>query len=665
MVIKIWNTIETRLSQMKKLIVITTIILLNLVCRAQLPPGVYTSTNKKAIAAFESAMKYYQSNNDEKAREEALRAIEKDANFAEPHLLIAEIYQSKKQTQEAINEYVKAITINPGYNLSNFYNIAMLEISIGKYEDAKKDFERFLKKPNINPDSKETAERNLDNCNFAIEAMKHPVPFNPKNMGEAINSNLDEYFPAITADDQTFIYTRNNRNEQVALQEDFLVSKKVNGEWSPAVLIGNGINTSGNEGAPALSADGELLFFVACQDSPDGSYTGGRKGFGSCDIFYSQKVGNAWSKPYNLGPNINTKNFESQPSFSADGKTLYFVSNRAGGFGGADIYFSTLREDGSWGIPVNIGNKINTPGKEESVFIHPDGKTLYFSSNGHVGMGGLDIYMSRKDEKGNWGAPVNLGYPINTFVDDNSLLINGNGDIAYFASNRPGGIGGLDMYQFELYEAARPSKINYVKGKVFDAKTKVPLGAHFELIDLETSKTMIISDANSGNGEFLVTLPIDKNYALNVSQPGYLFYSENFSLKGLSDNSKPYTLDIPLQPIDTGNVVELKNIFFETAKFDLKPESKAELNKLVSFLVLNKTMRIELSGHTDNVGDKKSNQLLSQNRAKSVYDYLILNGIDAKRLSFKGYGDTRPKVKNDSDSNRALNRRTEFKVIGK
>ncbi len=665
MVIKIWNTIETRLSQMKKLIVITTILLLNLVCRAQLPPGVYTSTNKKAISAFESAMKYYQSNNDEKAREEALRAIEKDANFAEPHLLIAEIYQSKKQTQEAINEYVKAITINPGYNLSNFYNIAMLEISIGKYEDAKKDFERFLKKPNINPDSKETAERNLDNCNFAIEAMKHPVPFNPKNMGEAINSNLDEYFPAITADDQTFIYTRNNRNEQVALQEDFLVSKKVNGVWSPSVLIGNGINTSGNEGAPALSADGELLFFVACQDSPDGSYTGGRKGFGSCDIFYSQKVGNAWSKPYNLGPNINTKNFESQPSFSADGKTLYFVSNRAGGFGGADIYFSTLREDGSWGIPVNIGNKINTPGKEESVFIHPDGKTLYFSSNGHVGMGGLDIYMSRKDEKGNWGAPVNLGYPINTFVDDNSLLINGNGDIAYFASNRPGGIGGLDMYQFELYEAARPSKINYVKGKVFDAKTKVPLGAHFELIDLETSKTMIISDANSGNGEFLVTLPIDKNYALNVSQPGYLFYSENFSLKGLSDNSKPYTLDIPLQPIDTGNVVELKNIFFETAKFDLKPESKAELNKLVSFLILNKTMRIELSGHTDNVGDKKSNQLLSQNRAKSVYDYLILNGIDAKRLSFKGYGDTRPKVKNDSDSNRALNRRTEFKVIGK
>ncbi len=651
--------------QMKKLFILYTFLIIGLVGNAQLPPGVYTSTNKKAISAFESAVKYYQSGNDAKAKEEALKAIEKDANFVEPHLLLAEIYQTKKQIQDAIDEYEKAIRINPTFNMNNFLNKANLEISIGKYEDAKYDFERFLKKPHINPDSQESAERNLDNCNFAIEAMKHPVPFNPKNMGEAINSPLDEYFPAITTDDQTFLYTRNNRTEQIPLQEDFLVSHKVNGAWAPATLIGSGINTSGNEGAPAISADGEILFFVACQDGPDGSYAGGRKGYGSCDIFYSQKVGNAWSKPYNLGPNINTKNFESQPSFSADGKTLYFVSNRPGGFGRGDIYYSTLRDDGSWGIPVNIGNKINTVGEEESVFIHPDGKTLYFSSNGHIGMGGLDIYVSRKDDKGEWGTPVNLGYPINTYGDENSLLVNGRGDLAYFASNRAGGFGGLDLYQFELYDAVRPGKISYVKGKVFDAKTKAPLGAHFELIDLESSKTIITSDANSGNGEFLVTLPVNKNYALNVSQAGYLFYSENFSLKEITDNTKPFTLDIPLQPIDTGNVVELKNIFFETAKFDLKPESKVELDKLVSFLNLNKAIRIELSGHTDNVGDKKMNQILSQNRAKSVYDYLVANGIDVKRLTYKGYGDTKPKVKNDSDENRALNRRTEFKVIGK
>jgi outer membrane protein OmpA-like peptidoglycan-associated protein len=245
------------------------------------------------------------------------------------------------------------------------------------------------------------------------------------------------------------------------------------------------------------------------------------------------------------------------------------------------------------------------------------------------------------------------------------LLVGASGDIAYFASSRQGGFGGLDMYQFNLYEAVRPGKITYVKGKVYDAKTKQPLGAHFELIDLATEKSVIESDANSGNGEFLVTLPVDKNYALNVTQPGYLFYSENFSLKQLADNTKPYLMDVPLQPIDTGSVVELKNVFFETAKFDLRPESKVELNKLVSFLNLNKTLRIELGGHTDNVGDKKMNQLLSQNRAKAVYDYLITNGIDVKRLGYKGYGDSKPKVNNDSDEHRQMNRRTEFKVIGK
>jgi outer membrane protein OmpA-like peptidoglycan-associated protein len=333
--------------------------------------------------------------------------------------------------------------------------------------------------------------------------------------------------------------------------------------------------------------------------------------------------------------------------------------------GGGDIWYSTLKTDGSWGAPVNIGNKINTRGEEESVFIHPDGKTLYFSSNGHVGMGGLDIYVVRKNADGVWGTPVNLGYPINTYGDENSLLVNGAGSLAYFASDRPGGFGGLDLYQFELYDAARPDKITYMKGKVYDAKTKKPLGAHFELIDLATAKQVMTSDANSGNGEFLVTLPVDKNYALNVSQSGYLFYSENFSLKELTDKTKPFLMDVPLQSIDTGSVVELKNIFFETAKFDLKPESKVELNKLVTFLTLNKTMRIELSGHTDNVGDKKMNLTLSENRSKSVYDYLIANGIDAKRLSYRGYGDTLPKVKNDSDENRAINRRTEFKVIGK
>ena len=635
-------------------------------CKAQLPPGEYTSVNKKAISAFESALKFYDARQDAKAIEELNKAIERDPNFIEPHFLLAQIYTESHKTQQAIDEYVKALQINPKFDKKTFFNLANLEVSIGKYVEAKKDYEAYLKYPTLNPDAKELAERQLANCNFAIEAMKSPVLFEPKNMGDAINSGLDEYFPAVTADEQTFLYTRNNRNEAKPLQEDFLISKKKEGVWQTSVLIGNGINTEGNEGAPSFSADGQLLFFVACQDNAAGMYAGGRKGYGSCDIFYSEKVGENWSKPYNAGGTINSNQYETQPSFSADGRSLYFVSARPGGYGETDIYVSTLRTDGSWGAPKNLGPKINTPGKEESVFIHPDGKTLYFGSNGHVGMGELDLYVTRMNDKGEWGEPVNLGYPINSYGDDNSILVGASGDVAYLASNRAGGKGGLDLYEFALYEGARPGKVTYAKGKVFDARTNAPLGAHFELIDLETGKSVVESDANSGNGEFLVSLPVSKNYALNVSQPGYLFYSENFSLKELADKSKPYLMEVPMQPIDTGNVIELKNVFFETAKYDLKPESKAELNKLATFLTLNKTMRGELSGHTDNVGDKKMNMTLSANRAKAVYDYLTTEGkIDPKRLTYKGFGDTKPKVKNDSDANRAINRRTEFKVTGK
>ncbi|HEX8515604.1 MAG TPA: OmpA family protein, partial [Bacteroidia bacterium] len=647
---------------MKKFLFLSSLLFVLCTCKAQLPPGEYSSKNKKAISHFESAIKSFQSGKDDDAVKELEKAIEKDPAFIEPHLLYGEILYTQHKIEKAIDEYAKAISINPTFNLSSFYNIATLELAIGRYEDAKKDYERFLKKSYVHPDSRKTAEMGIANCDFAIAAMKNPVAFKPLNMGKGINTALDEYFPAVTADDQTFLYTRNNRTEKVDRQEDFLISKKENAVWQPAALIGFGINTEGNEGAPSLSADGQLLFFAACQEKADGTYAGGRKGFGSCDIFYAEKTGDKWGRPYNLGQSINSNQYETQPSFSADGRSLYFVSKRQGGLGETDIYVSVLSPDNIWGAPKNLGPVINTPGKEESVYIHPDGKTLYFGSNGHLGMGGLDLYVSRKNDKGEWSAPVNLGYPINTYGDENSILVGPSGDVAYFASTRPGGEGGLDLYMFDLYEGARPGKITYIKGKVYDIRSKAPLAAHFELIDLETSKIVIESDANSGNGEFLVTLPVDKNYALNVSMPGYLFYSENFALKELADKNKPFSMDVPMQPIDTGYVIELKNVFFETAKFDLKPESKAELDKLIGFLNSNKSIRGELSGHTDNVGDKKLNMTLSLNRAKAVYDYLVKGGIDAKRLTYKGYGDTRPKVKNDSDVNRATNRRTEFRV---
>ncbi|MBK9799966.1 MAG: OmpA family protein [Bacteroidetes bacterium] len=368
--------------------------------------------------------------------------------------------------------------------------------------------------------------------------------------------------------------------------------------------------------------------------------------------------------PKNVGPPINSKYWDSQPSLSSDGNTLYFVSNRPGGKGEKDIWASSLTKDGYWGTPVNLGDSINTAYSDMSPFIHPDNKTLYFASEGQPGMGRHDIFYARMKKDGNFGTPVNIGYPINTSGDEFSLIVNSKGNLAYFASaDRKEGFGNLDLYSFDLYEKARPTLVTYVKGKVFDSESKKLLDARLELIDLETSKVVADMYSNSITGEYLVCLPANKNYAFTASRNGYLFYSENFSLKENKNQGEPYLIDIAMKPIKAGEKVVLKNIFFETGKYNLKDESKSELNKLGDFLNLNPKVKIEVSGHTDNVGDDKMNQTLSLNRAKSVYDYLLNNGIAAERLTYKGYGETQPVESNDTDKGRAANRRTEFKVV--
>ncbi|HRH67806.1 MAG TPA: OmpA family protein [Bacteroidia bacterium] len=344
---------------------------------------------------------------------------------------------------------------------------------------------------------------------------------------------------------------------------------------------------------------------------------------------------------------------------------MYFVRAIKGSDGRSqrDILVSKIGDNSAWSEPVSVSDKINTPGDEMSVFVHPDDQTLYFSSDGHPGMGGLDIFMSKRSPTGEWGVPVNLGYPINTTADENSLLVSPSGELAFFASDRPGGKGQLDLYQFALPEAMRPQPVTYMKGKVFDIETKKVLAASFELIDLATGKTVVSSTSNSGNGEFLVCLPTGKSYALNVSKDGYLFYSENFQLKDAKSAKDPVLKDVGMKPIKVGQSVVLRNIFYDFDKYDLKDESLAELGKLISFLSKNPKIRIEVGGHTDNVGGKAYNQQLSEKRAKSVYDYLVKNGITESRLEFKGYGDAKPVADNSSDQGRSQNRRTEFTIL--
>ena len=637
-----------------------------------MPPGSYTSTNKKAIKHLEEGKRSYESHKDAEAEKQYNKALVEDPNFVEAMMGLCYIYIDQNKNEEAILLLKKATVINPKFFPANFYQLGELQYYTGHYEDAIQSFQKFNGFERVNPDIKDKAAYLLKCSLFAADQVKNPKPFKPENMGEAINTFNDEYFPTLTADNNWFYFTRRiigatTCDGTANGQEDFYVSKNVNNQWTPAVLM-RGVNSPCNEGSPSVSADGQNLFFVGCQDEYGMLASTGSKGYGMCDILFSQKIGdNKWTKPVNVGPPVCTNQWESQPSFSSDGKTLYFVRGYRSGTGisGQDIYMSVVGEDGKFSNPVKLGPNINTPGREEAVFIHPDNQTLYFASDGHIGMGGLDIYLSRRQADGNWGPAINLGYPINTYNNESSLCVSPDGKKAYFHSDKKGGYGGLDLYRFDLPTELAPQKLTYVKGRITDAKTKAPLQSHIDVLDLETQLpvTKIFADAN---GTFLAVLPAQKNYLLNVNQEGYLFYSDNFNLKEApTDYDKPFIIDIALQAIDTGISIQLKNIFFDVDKFDLKPESKTELDKLVLFLNQNKTIKIEISGHTDSDGNKKANQLLSQNRAKAVFDYAVKAGISANRLSFKGYGDSKPIVPNSSPENKAKNRRTEIKIIAK
>ncbi|MFN3343604.1 MAG: OmpA family protein [Flavobacteriales bacterium] len=644
-------------------------------CASAQPKREYTTANKKAIKAYEEGLKAYNTFDPRtgmpnfKACEEQLKKAQKlDPNFIEAYILLSQAYMDSGKSRDAIEQLKKSVEINPNFFPNSFYFLAQLELSEGLYEDAKAHAERYLSMPRLPEEMKAKATRLRDNCDFAMKLKKNPVPFKPVNLGPGVNTERPEYFPTITADDQTLLFTRlvvDPKAVQGGIQEDFFVSQKKDGQWIKAKSISARINTLHNEGAPTFSADGQMLIFTACEILD--SYGEYRDGFGSCDLFITRRIGEEWSVPVNLGNTVNTGNWESQPSFSADGKTLYFIrgTRSRDGRRTGDIWWTSINPDGTWARPQRLSDVVNTDGNEASVCIHPDGQTLYFSSDGHPGMGGLDIFVTRKKPDGGWSIPENLGYPINTHGEENSLLVSSDGKLAFFASDREGGFGDLDLYSFELPPSAQPQVTTYMKGIVYDARTKKPLAARFELIDLKTGEVMVVSQSNGATGEFIVAIAANRDYALNVNRKAYHFYSKNFSLTEKKGNTDPYLMDIPLVPIDEPEVVtRLDNVFFDLDKATLRPESRIELDKLYSFLQNNPNLKIQLNGHTDNRGDKARNQKLSEDRAKSVVEYLITKGIDKSRLSWKGFGDTKPIVPNaQTEAEHQQNRRTEYQIL--
>ena len=616
-----------------------------------------TTKSRKAANKFYNAIELYNFKNDKGALEELKEAVSIDNQFVEAYLFMADIYNGFYEYENEIIVLKKAISISPDFNLTSYFNLGGAYLLTGNYKEASENLIYFL---SLDPQEKYISEANkkLDNCDFAISAMENPVEFDPVNLGFKVNTQYNDIMPSLTADEEILVTTvvlpidPNYEYSDMNSQEDFFISRKINGEWSPSKNMGYPINTPDNEGAQSISADGRTMVFAACEKAD---------GAGSCDIYFSRKTGNEWSNPVNMGPPINTPYWESQPSLSSDGRTIYFVSNRTDGYGKKDIWVSTIDEEGYWKNPVNLGPKINTKDNDASPFMHPDNQTLYFSSDGRIGMGGFDIFLSRKDTTGNFTDPQNLGYPINTYKDEEFMIVNAKGNQAYFSSNRDGSRM-KDIFSFNLYEEARPIPVSYVKGHVFDSENQLPVNARFELIDLETSKTIIKSFSGS-DGEYLVCLPSNKNYAFNVSKPGYLFHSGNFSLKGIYNATRPYNLDISLKKIEEGKSVILENIFFEVDSYVLMPESKAELVKLIEFLTNNSTLRIEIGGYTDNTGTPEYNDKLSSDRARAVYEYLINEKIESTRLTYKGYGMRKPIDDNNTESGRSKNRRTEFTII--
>ncbi|MCQ2252092.1 MAG: OmpA family protein [Bacteroidales bacterium] len=634
---------------------------LAMICLATMPAWAqYSTSNKKAAALLDQALSKYGGEMYEEATALADKALKLDSKFLEAYWLKADIAAKTNKPSDEIRQLTLASYIAPN-NATTCIGLA--DAYFKQYENAKaiEQYNKLLQLQSIPEKMQKSALKNKEIAQFRIDAMAHPVDYKPRNLGPNVNTRYNDYFPSLSATGNTLVYTielpqLTNNPMLPDTQEDIYITRRKDGQpWQQARSIGANINSANNEGAPFLSADGKILLLTSCT-CPDGLIR-------CCDIYYSYYRNGEFSNPRALPAPINTGAWESQPCFSADNTTLYFVSNRPGGLGGKDIWFSKLLGDGKWSEPENCGPNVNTPGDEGSPFIHADGRTLYFASDGHIGMGGQDLFMSQRQQDGSWGKAENLGYPINTKDNETRLAVSVFGNTAIISSDR-GNDTGLDLYEITLPQGIRPRRTLLVAGAVKDAVTQAPINSEYELTCLDNGKASQLGRTfNNENINLLLYLPEGHDYALNVKSDGYLMNSMNFSLRNIPDSVTRKYIEIGLHKPDIGTVVVLENIFFETDKYNLKPESYYELDKLVDYLCKNPSLRIEIGGHTDNAGSEPHNLELSDNRAKTIVNYLIAKNISPSRLTSKGYGSSKPCVPNTSKENMAKNRRTEFKII--
>lgn len=615
----------------------------------------YKSAPKDLQKKYSKAVQLYQQNQNDRAKEGFQKLIKKNPNFIDPNIMLGSIYFDLGEFSTAENYFQKAIKLDSNYQIKIYYTIALCQYKNYKFGEAYRNLQYYLTKEELNKDLILKAQLLIPNFRFADSAYKNPLEIKLKPF-LALNTELSEYLPSITADGKTIVFTR-----KVSMRnEDLFISYKDESEnWSDPKPLDD-INSLYNEGAPAISPDGNTLIFTSC-DRPES--------LGGCDLFISYFKEGIWTRPANLGHQVNTSAYESQPCISDNGNLLIFTSNRQGTLGGMDLWESRFVVDKGWSKPKNLGNKINTVGHESCPFIHPNGITLFFSSTGHPGMGVNDIFYSERIQRENWTSPKNMGFPINTTQDESSFITDFTGTTAYIATDRKenlleGTQQHLDFYSFSIPENLRPKPSEYLELIVKNGSTNLGMMADVNIYNL-TSSQMFYKNMTDPSGRLLVTLPVQERFALQINQKNFITHFEHVNT---SENPgsylNPRKLIISLYPVQKSNTtVILKNVFFEFSSDELKSESHYELNLLSDWLSKNEKIRIKITGHTDNVGETNFNKNLSLSRAIAVRNYLLTKGIHESRMITEGKGEEAPIKSNETAEGRQQNRRTEFEII--
>lgn len=615
--------------------------------------------NKEAQKLYKLAHKQ---DDDGFKRKYLKQATEVEPDYYEARFDLGVRYFKIKQFAWAKEQFEVVLKICPEYSSYTYYFLGMASYEVGDYQQAKTLLDKFLKFEDIGDKEYDKAKEILPELESLHAIYGEKVPFDPKFV-KNISTPKDEYLGSLSPDNRYFYFIRKTEatpdknssfSRDVAYKEYFMQSvRQADGNFDGGKIMSRPFNVKYNNGAATITADNKTMYFVICEDNMSEN----------CDIWFSTQNSGYWSDMQRLSNTVNVSGYwDSQPSVSYDGKTLVFVSNRPGGLGGTDIYICYKREDGSWTPPQNLGPTINTPDFEMSPFLHSDSQTLYFSSKGHKGAGGYDIFYTRKDSTGKWQKPINIGVPINTEFDEVSFFVSLDGKTGYYSSDRLKGPGGLDIYSFELHQKARPNQVYFVEGTV-KTENGTPANSKLEIKNTRT-KEIIKIDVDQEDGKYVAIVDAKDDYIMTIEKDGFAFTSTYIG-KETMEAGKPIENEVIAEEIKVGQAYRINDIKFGTNSYELSKAAKLIIEEFAHFLKKNKTIKVAIYGHTDNVGNDNDNLTLSDNRAKAVMSYLMELGIDASRLSAKGFGASKPVASNATEAGKAKNRRTEFVITSK